>query len=73
MEKKALAQAGLEALFDFQRFWKNPHLEALAEETVDRYCLELSDEELTFVSAAGEPEAMSFAGNLFREGDGRDG
>lgn len=67
-----MKQAGLEALFDFQRFWKNPHLEALAEETVKRYCLELSDEELAYVSAAGEAVVMDPSANLFREEDGSD-
>lgn len=46
-----MKQEGPEALFDFQPFWKNVRLEVLAEETMKRYCLELSDEELAYVSA----------------------
>lgn len=88
-----MKQAGLEILFDFQRFWRNAHLESLAEETVKRYCpelpdrkmsygeaskegmsaSELADDELAFVSAAGEPEMMESAINLLREEDGSDG
>lgn len=67
-----MKQTGLEHLFDFQRFWKNPRLEALAEETMKRYCLELSDEELAYVSAAGEAVVLDSAANLFREEDGSD-
>ena len=65
-----MKQAGLEVLFDFQRFWKNARLEALAEETMKRYCLELSDEELAYVSAAG---GTDLAPNLFWGEDGGDG
>ena len=68
-----MKQAGLEVLFDFQRFWKNARLEALAEETMKRYCLELSDEELAYVSAAGEPEVRDSAPNLFWGEDDSDG
>lgn len=72
-EEVLMKQAGLEALFDFQRFWKNARLEELAEETMKRYCLELSDEELAYVSAAGEPEVTDPAPNMFRGEDGGDG
>ena len=47
----------LKKLFDYQRFEKNARLETLIRETEDRYAAELSDEELTIVSAAGEMPA----------------
>lgn len=50
MEKK------LRALFDCQRFEKNVHLERLINETESRYAMELSDEDLDMLNAAGEPE-----------------
>lgn len=48
MEKK------LKKLFDYQRFEKNPRLEALIQETESRYSAELSDDDLLMVAAAGE-------------------
>ena len=50
MEKK------LKALFDFQRFSKDPRLSRLIEETEERRERELSEEELSLVSAAGETD-----------------
>lgn len=44
----------LKKLFDYQRFEKNEGLEKLIRETESRYSKELSEEELTMVSAAGE-------------------
>ncbi len=46
MEKK------LKAIFDYQKFEKNPRLEKLISQTENRYARELSDDELTFVNAA---------------------
>ena len=51
MEKK------LKKLFDYQRFEKNERLEKIIKETESRYGGELSDDELSFVNAAGEPTA----------------
>lgn len=48
MEKK------LKKLFDYQRFEKNQRLEELIRETESRYAKELSEEDLSLVSAAGE-------------------
>ncbi len=48
MEKK------LKKLFDYQRFEKNPRLEALIQETESRYSAEMSDDDLLMVAAAGE-------------------
>ena len=44
----------LKMLFDYQRFEKNQRLEELIRETESRYAKELSEEELSLVSAAGE-------------------
>lgn len=44
----------LTGLFDFQRFQGNGRLQALIEETEGRYLNDLSDEDLEWVSAAGE-------------------
>ena len=42
-------------LLDYQRFEKNEKLEKLIQETESRYARGLSDEDLAFVNAAGEP------------------
>ena len=44
----------IKALFDLQKFSPNAKLAALIAETEER-CVELSDLELEFVSAAGDP------------------
>lgn len=44
----------LAGLLDFQRFQGNGRLQSLIEETEGRYLNDLSDEELEWVSAAGE-------------------
>ena len=49
MEKK------LKKLFDYQRFERNERLEKLISETESRYAKNLSDDDLSFVNAAGEP------------------
>ena len=46
----------IKTLFDYQRFENNPRLGKLIAETESRYAVELSDEELFMVAAAGEPE-----------------
>lgn len=51
MEKK------LKRLFDYQNFQKNARLAAMISEAEDRYGKAISDDELTCVNAAGEPEA----------------
>ena len=45
----------LKILFDYQLFEQNEKLERLIRETESRCAGELSDEDLTLVSAAGEP------------------
>ena len=51
MEKK------LKALFDYQRFEGNAALAALIRETEQREAVrELSEDELAFVNAAGDPD-----------------
>ncbi len=65
MEKK------LKMLFDYQRFEKNAKLEKLISETQDSFAKELSDDELLFVNAAGEPDlAGGTISNNQSEGDG---
>lgn len=46
----------LRSLFDYQRFAENERLAALISETESRYSHALSDDELEYVSAAGETE-----------------
>lgn len=43
----------LKKLFDYQRFEKNKKLEELIRETESRDAVELSDDSLAFVNAAG--------------------
>ena len=48
----------LKKLFDYQCFERNEKLEKLIGEAESRFARELSDEELTYVNAAGD-EAMT--------------
>lgn len=48
----------LTALFDYQRFENNTHLEKLICETEAQYSAELSDDSLSEVSAAGETDIL---------------
>ena len=47
-------QKRLTALFDYQRFERNNRLQALIEDTENRCMNALSDDDLEWVSAAGE-------------------
>ena len=47
-------QKKLTALFDYQRFERNERLQALIEDTENRCMNALSDDDLEWVSAAGE-------------------
>ncbi len=47
-------QKRLTALFDYQRFERNKRLQALIEDTENRCMNALSDDDLEWVSAAGE-------------------
>lgn len=49
----------LKRLFDYQHFQNNKHLAALIAETEVREEEALSDELLSFVNAAGAPEATA--------------
>ena len=49
----------LRSLFDFQRFEKNPRLESIISQTAGKQAVELSDEMLLLVNAAGEPEIQN--------------
>lgn len=51
-------QRKLTALFDYQRFERNERLQAMIEETENRRLNALSDNELEWVSAAGEPSDL---------------
>lgn len=54
---KSFNEKNLKDLFAFQRFAQNAALQSLIRETEDRYAsAELSDDDLTCVSAAGEPD-----------------
>lgn len=44
----------LTALFDYQRFERNKRLQALIEDTENRCMNALSDDDLEWISAAGE-------------------
>ncbi len=56
----------LNAIFDYQNFEKNPRLEKLISETENRYARELSDDDLTFVNAAGD---FNMSGGLISENE----
>ena len=58
----------LKQLFDYQRFERNKRLAALIERAEERYGHTLSDEDLEWVSAAGEPDALRAQKD---NGDGR--
>lgn len=45
-------------LFDLQKFNKNSRLVQLITDVEERYCKELSDEDLCMVHAAGEPDIL---------------
>lgn len=53
----------LNKLFDYQRFEGNKRLEKLIAETEARYAAQLSDDDLSFVCAAGEAEAGGLLNN----------
>lgn len=51
-------QKKLTALFDYQRFAGNERLQALIADTENRCLNALSDDDLEWVSAAGEPSEL---------------
>ena len=51
-------QKELTALFDYQRFAGNERLRALIADTENRCLHALSDDDLEWVSAAGEPSEL---------------
>lgn len=53
-EAPRLREEMLFRLFDYQRFENDPQLRSLIDEVESAYGAELSDDELTQVSAAGE-------------------
>ena len=53
-EMARLSERALFQLFDYQRFENDPQLQALIDGVEGVYGAELSDDELTQVSAAGE-------------------
>lgn len=57
----------LRALFDYQRFEKNAHLERLINETESRYAMELSDDDLDMLNAAGVPDMPGKINNTDEE------
>lgn len=50
----------LKRLFDYQKFQKNPRLEAMLTEAEGRYQGSLSDDALELVSAAGDDSLMEY-------------
>ena len=48
----------LKELFEYQRFENNPHLARLISET-EAFSVELSDDDLAFVNAAGDTLAQT--------------
>ena len=51
-------QKELTALFDYQRFAGNERLQALIADTENRCLHALADDDLEWVSAAGEPSEL---------------
>lgn len=47
----------LKRLFDYQKFNRNPRLDAILSEALARYEGDLADADLELVSAAGEEQA----------------
>ena len=54
----SLNEKTLSLLFDYQRFENDPQLETLIDEMESEYSAELSDDDLSQVSAAGEARLM---------------
>ena len=48
----------LKMLFDYQLFERNAELEAIIRDSEERFEAALSDEDLAFVNAAGDPYAV---------------
>lgn len=49
------AERQLQRLFDFQCFQINPRLEHMILDVEQRYCSAISDDDLEYVNAAGDP------------------
>lgn len=67
-QKEVAMEEWLKRLFDFQRFEGNERLAALIERAEERYGHILSDEDLEWVSAAGDLDARQT-----KKGDGDGG
>lgn len=50
----------LKRLFDYQKFARNPRLDAMLAEAEGRYAGGLSDDDLELVSAAGDSQMMGY-------------
>ena len=59
----------LKQLFDYQRFRRNPRLEALLREAEARYGSGIADDDLELVSAAGDGAAAVPVADLPLEDD----
>lgn len=59
-------RVGLKQLFDSQRFYRNRRLQVLIEDSENRYSNLLSDDDLSFVNAAGETDAFRAADDAKR-------
>ncbi len=51
-----MTESALRKLFDYQLFQRNEKLERIIYETKSRYPVELTDDQLGFVAAAGTPD-----------------
>jgi len=51
----------IKSLFEYQRFDNNPELQSIIDDTLQRYeGVELCDDDMTYVNAAGEFEIKRF-------------
>lgn len=51
----------LRSLFDFQRFIRNPKLDAMIGNTRTHSAVSLSESELEYINAAGDADVMNFS------------
>lgn len=71
--KRQVSEETLFKLFDYQRFESDPLLKALISETESEYGAEISDDDLSFVNAAGEANPTDRVRVKYKDKDKRDG
>ena len=57
-----MTEKTIKNLFDFQRFVINSNLDKIIQDTQSRMPSAFSEDELSFVNAAGAPEIMAYTG-----------